>query len=225
MVGAGMTGLLSLPDPRHAWVRTVPFRHVILLAMPDSSAAAIAAEFPAPDDGRWHTFAGEMEEGKQEGSADIAGPYVAAIHDEYAVRLTAWLRIAFQIPDLIPDPFRVGSGIHQTGPGGRLALHTDFNVHPDNPNMIRAVNVILFLTDTKGHGQFVLRNGRTGTAAAVNPAPGLLVAFECSDDGYHGHPVPMGDDAPLRRSIPGYWYRPPRPGEEIEPHSTRFLGA
>lgn len=215
--------LLNLPDPRHVWVRTVPFRHIALLVMPDWTASTIAAEFPAPDAPGWHTFGGPLEYGKQEGTADIAGPYVAKIHAEYETRMTYWLRHVFEIPDLTADPFRVGSGIHQTGPGGRLALHTDFNVHPDNPTMIRAVNAILFLTDTHGEGKFMLRNPRTGTDAEINPTPGCLVAFECSDEGFHGHPVPMAEGAPLRRTIPGYWYRPPREGEEIEAHSTRFL--
>src|SRR5690349_17071234 len=43
-------------------------------------ADAAAAEFPPPDDSGWHTFSGELEEGKQEGRADIAGDAVADLH-------------------------------------------------------------------------------------------------------------------------------------------------
>jgi hypothetical protein len=34
------------------------------------------------------------------------------------------------IHGLIPDPWYVGGGLHESMPGGRLAVHTDYNVHP-----------------------------------------------------------------------------------------------
>lgn len=217
--------LLSLPDPRHAWLRTFPFRHLRVPVMDRKVAAAIADEFPPPSSSDWYTFHnGPHEDGKQEGQAFIAGPLVAEVHREYERLVTPWLATVFGFPDLLPDPEQTGGGIHQSGPGARLGLHTDFNVHP-SAFVLRAVNVILFLTDTYGQGQLVLRNADTDDETYVNPTPGELVAFECVSYGYHGHPIPMGADAPLRKTIPGYWYRPPREGETIMPRSTEFLDA
>ena len=48
------------------------------------------------------------------------------------------------IHDLIPDPHYRGSGIHQTIPGGRLDIHTDFNQY-NRYNLRRRVNVFLYL--------------------------------------------------------------------------------
>src|SRR5579859_1087415 len=37
------------------------------------------------------------------------------------------------IPNLHPDPTLYGAGIHVTDPGGYLATHLDFALHPANP--------------------------------------------------------------------------------------------
>ncbi len=229
---------LDLPNPgdaRNWWWTAKPFPYVVLDGVLDhETAATCAAEFPPADSTAWHTFTGPLEEGKQEGAAAVAGPTVAALHDDLASDdFVNWLRFLTGVQDLIPDPDRVGGGIHQCGPGGRLGLHVDFNLHPRQRELVRAVNLILFVGD---HDRWDRRWGgllELGDAAAgpsmtwrreVFPMPGTLVIFEASDTSWHGHPVPMSADCPvLRRSIPAYYYRRVRAGEQIEAHSTIFL--
>lgn len=208
-----------------------PFRHWTVtdfLRHDNWVVRAIADEFPPPDDPGWHTFTGPLEQGKQEGSAEIAGPLVAAVHDQLArLEFVDALRALTGIPDLVADPDRVGGGIHQSGPGARLGMHVDFNLHPTRPRLVRAINVILFLddgtTDDVNDGGWLWMERPGGSGKIIRPRAGLLVVFEANDDNYHGHPIPLADDAPLRRSIPAYYYRPVRDGETIEAHSTRFL--
>lgn len=212
-------------------IRTEPLRSGAIprvaawIALSPADAETAAAEFPPPESYNWHTFRnGPLEDGKQEGSAAIAGSAVAEILEDFDEILTPFLADLFEIPDLQPDPHRTGAGIHQSGPAARLGMHVDFNVHPQDPGLIRAVNAILFLTETHGAGRLRIADNE-GELVSFAPQPGLLVAFRCADDLWHGHPEPMPEGAPLRKTIPGYWFRPRREGEEIEAHSTRFREA
>lgn len=215
--------ILSLP-PLEAFAISKPPRVIAWMALTPSDAARAALEFPPPDSSDWHTFRnGPLEDGKQEGSAAIAGPVVAEILEEFDSRLTPYLSEIFELP-LQPDPHRTGAGLHQSGPGARLGMHIDFNVHPQDPELIRAVNAILFLTDTLGAGALLL-DGVQPQTTRFRPTPGMLVAFACSDEIWHGHPEPMREGSPLRKTIPGYWFRPRREGEQIAAHSTIFRDA
>jgi hypothetical protein len=219
---------MRLPDPEElapTFERAFPFPHLVLdgIFEPEQISAA-AREFPPPEATCWHTFRGPLEEGKQEASADAAGFHVARIHRQLASRwFLDWLsRIARR--HLLADPLRTGGGIHQSGPGARLGLHTDFNVHPERPGLVRAVNVLLFLSHVPPSRGGRLRLGIEGDRAVI-PRAGRLVVFEASDDSWHGHPEPLAPDAPLRLSIPAYYYRRLEPGETVEAHSTRFWEA
>lgn len=244
--------ILLKPDPaaeRRRWLTSDPFPHVVLSnCIYPEEAAGIAAEFPDLADPRWKTYSGPLEHGKQEGDASIAGPLVADVHDYLASdEFVDWLRRVSGIPDLTADPTRLGGGIHQCGLGGLLGMHVDFNVHPDRPDLVRAVNVILFVGNRDDLWRYEERHGiienvygwrpawggylslgTRGPGPDVMPEPGTLVVFEASDTSWHGHPVPMqpdpttGHEPPVRRSIPAYYYRPVRPDETVEAHSTRF---
>lgn len=230
--------MLRLPSAdfaRRRWADAKPFPHLVYEnALWPEDSTAIGAEFPPPDSGDWHTFTGPLEAGKQEADAHVAGPEVARLHAELASDgFVAWLSQVSGVPDLVADPARKGGGIHQCAPGGRLGVHTDFNLHPDEPSLLRAVNVIVFVGSTfawrrewEGH-LYLGRPDRylegSELRDPVAPEGGTFVAFEASDTSWHGHPFPMADDAPLRRSVPAYYYRPLAPDEHVKAHSTVFL--
>ena len=142
-----------------------------------TAALDIGREFPPPDDPGWHTFDGPLEQGKQEGRAEIAGPLTQTVHEELAsdefVRLLE-SALGFNEGDLIADPDMVGSGIHQCMADGRLGLHVDFNTHPTNPQLVRAANVILFVSElglgAADPGALVMRIGEV--ELGIQPAPG-----------------------------------------------------
>lgn len=234
LLNAHRLNLPTITEARRQWEesRDRPFPHLIAHdVIPDAVAELIGDEFPDPTSTGWHTFTGLLEEGKQEGTAAIAGLAVAVIHDWLADdAFIAWLRAVTGIADLIADPDRVGGGIHQSGPDARLGRHVDFNLHPRRPDLVRAVNLILFVGDHErwdrdwgGLLELGNLNGPLRYIREVSPMPGTLVIFESTDTSWHGHPVPMTADAPLRKSIPAYYYRPIRDGEQIGAHSTRFM--
>lgn len=221
----------------HTWAASAgrPFRHLIWPgALTPLVANLCGDEYPAPDSGAWHTFTGELEAGKQEGVAAIAGRNIAALHHTLNGPLFMdWLRRMTGITNLVPDPDRVGGGIHQSGPGARLGLHVDFNLHPTRHYLVRAVNLIVFVGDphawlmeravSQWGGLLELGAPNDPDRLEVIPMPCDMVIFEAADDSWHGHPVPLAADAPLRKSVPAYYYRPIRDGEIIEGRSTRFL--
>lgn len=183
-------------------------------------------EFPSWQSSAWHTFAGPREQGKQEGSASIAGPLTEQLHHSLSgAGVVRWLAGIFHQPTLCADPERIGGGVHQIAPGGRLALHQDFNVHPLRPDLVRSVNVILFVSEPgisdRDPGALVLYDGNQHVRIA--PEPGTLVAFSAEARTWHGHPEPLRDDQPRRRSIPAYYYRPIRQLETVVARSTTWL--
>lgn len=196
----------------------------------DFTAQQAGSEFPPYDDPRWHTFTGPLEEGKQEGKAEIAGRFVAQIHADLADRRfidAVGEALGYKPGELLPDPDRVGGGIHQCAPGGRLGLHIDFNIHPTDPNLLRAVNVIVFLSEwglgAGDNGALVMRV--CDQDIRISPSPGLLIAWRAEDDIFHGHPEPFPETAPRRRSIAVYYYRRITDDEraQIQSRSTTFL--
>lgn len=210
-----------------------PFRHIVIPnALTVEAARACGDEYPPADSRAWHTFTGELEAGKQEAVAAVAGPNVGSLHEALASRLfIEWLRLTTGIGDLIADPDKVGGGIHQSGPGARLGLHVDFNLHPTRHYLIRAVNLIVFVgaqfwsVDRALRWGGMLELGRPSDVDRVEVAPvaGDMVVFEATDQSWHGHPRPMEPEAPLRKSLPAYYYRPLADGEQVEGRSTRFL--
>ena len=86
------------------------------------------------------------------------------------------------ISGLKPDPLLWGGGIHITEPGGYLAMHEDFNVLPTSyrspVQMLRAVNLILFLSD----GAALQADN-----VSIQPKPGRAVLFT-TNGCVHGHP-------------------------------------
>ena len=50
----------------------------------------------------------------------------------------------FKLTGLVSDPLMQGGGMHQSGTGGYLKIHSDFNVHPQL-NLNRRLNLLLYL--------------------------------------------------------------------------------
>jgi hypothetical protein len=130
------------------------------------------------------------------------------------------------IPNLLADEQLVGGGMHQTGPGGRLDVHVDFNFIQDR-KLHRRLNLLLYLNPIweeawGGHIQLWdkdVKNCRNSFAPRLN----RCVIFETSDISFHGV-VPVTAEAPYPRiSFATYYYTleaPPNWDGKL--HSTIF---
>lgn len=122
------------------------------------------------------------------------------------------------ISDLLPDPSLLGGGIHKTVSGGHLAVHADFNIHPEL-GLHRRVNLLLFLNpywlDEWGGHLELWDQSMTQCCKKILPILNRAVIFKITDDAYHGHPDPLKcPDNFARYSLAFYYYTKDRPENE-----------
>lgn len=125
------------------------------------------------------------------------------------------------IKGLQNDPDFSGGGIHRISKGGRLSIHSDFNLHPLNDKH-RRLNAILYLNKDwipryNGEFEFWTSDMMTRTQT-IPPIFNRMVIFRITDTAFHGHPIPWeGPDGKERLSMALYYYTDDRPEEEKSP--------
>lgn len=130
---------------------------------------------------------------------------------------------------LVPDPYLMGGGYHETKRNGFLKLHIDFSKHYKT-NLDRRVNVILFLNKNwqpNYGGNLVL--GSDERKVEIEPFFNRLAIFNTTPNSIHGQPDPVTCPEDMsRKSIALYYYSNGRPESEknrlILDHSTQFVG-
>jgi hypothetical protein len=217
-----MTHLTTLGAEHAAqFAAASPFPHLVVDGMwPEILLASIDAEFPAAGDPRWITYPDEKERGKKAGDARMWGPATRGFFDAArGPEACRMLELLTGIGPLTADD--IGGGMHETGEGGRLAAHVDFNVHPSLP-LERRINMLVFLSrdwDPAWGGTLYLGEQQE---VAVVPAWNRTVIFATGETSWHGHPEPVVGDH-LRRSLACYYYAPLR-AETADAHTTVWAG-
>jgi len=129
------------------------------------------------------------------------------------------------IPNLIPDPYYKGAGIHRTETGGYLGIHADFN-HHKQMNLERRLNILIYLNPgwkPEYGGAFEIWTKDMNTRVAqFPPYMNRMCCFSTSSESYHGNPEPVNhpDNQP-RLSIALYYYTPTWDDSHVA-HSTLF---
>jgi len=123
-------------------------------------------------------------------------PQLEAVSPTFAVLRQELLSPRFQRfietlcgEELILDASFFGGGLYQSGNGGFLDMHTDFNTHPSHPTWLRRLNFFLYLTkDWKVDygGSLRLRSGREGTEIVIPPLFNRCVIMASNHTTYHG---------------------------------------
>jgi hypothetical protein len=193
-----------------------PFPHVVLEWWFDRKLLEqVADEFPPFTDRRWRPYR-KAEEVKYEGGASMWGFGACEYFDLLECR-TPELSEMFAIPNLSME--LVGGGYHLIPPGGRLAMHADFNRSPDT-GLYRRLNVLTYLNPDWDESGGVLKLGADQRVEVV-PEMGRTVIFATSAESWHGHPEPTV--ARWRKSIAAYFFSPePAPGY-VADNSTVWL--
>lgn len=128
---------------------------------------------------------------------------------------------------LIPDPYLFGGGLHETGDGGKLSIHADYNKHFIY-KLNRRLNLLIYLNkDWQEHygGALELWDREvTECVRRIEPHFNRTVIFTTSSTSFHGHPDPMNlPPGVTRRSMAFYYFSNGTPdlGEvEVNEHST-----
>jgi hypothetical protein len=201
-----------------------PFPHMSINGLFDPNVLrTINNEFLIPQAMSSH-FTGAAEGGKfAESDITKMGPVTSRFLRECNSQpfLDA-LSIITGVDNLIADPALVGGGLHQTVRGGRLKVHSDFNVDVTH-RFVRKLNLLIYLNDgwqeEWGGALELWDKDMTRAVVKVPPVLGQVAMFTCSDISYHGLPDPI--DCPegvTRRSLALYYYVDE--GSIPEPRST-----
>jgi Rps23 Pro-64 3,4-dihydroxylase Tpa1-like proline 4-hydroxylase len=207
-----------------------PFPHIYFDDfLPLEAAEAALRDFPEPRQAKWSKFDSPYE---KKLAFDAVERLPMGVRDVlYFMNsrpMLEFLEILTGINGVVPDPYYLGGGLHQIKPGGRLAVHADFNHHP-RLNLERRINLLIYLNkDWKEEygGHFELWN-RDMTAAEQKLLPifNRCAIFTTTSVSYHGHPNPLSCPPDrTRKSLATYYYSNGRPEEELrDEHSTLFV--
>lgn len=126
------------------------------------------------------------------------------------------------VSGLVPDPHFRGGGLHRIQPGGHLAIHSDFNIHPVL-KLKRKLNLLVYLNEKwepewNGALEF-WDHCMNERVAEVQPIFNRAVLFDTSTGNHHGHPDPIA--GPKERWSLATYYYVANLENEI-PHSTLY---
>lgn len=197
---------------------TDPFPYAVIDGMwDDTFLHACKEEFPSYGDPRWITYNAPEEFGKKAGASNMWGPLTHSFFNEVrGSEFVSLMEKSTEISPLTADD--VGGGMHMTGPGGRLEMHIDFNVHPTLP-LERRINLLVFLNDNWDCANGGCLHLGGNKEVTVKPLFNRTVLFECGDTSFHGHPEAIEGEH-YRRSLACYFYAPLRDGVLEKAHTT-----
>lgn len=130
------------------------------------------------------------------------------------------------IPDLLADDKLDGGGMHQTGPGGRLDVHVDFNILEDR-GWHRRLNILVYLNpgwqeDWGGRIELWDKDVKKCWHSYA-PILNRCVVFETSETSYHGVTPLSAPPGVSRKSFAAYYYTKEPPAHwDGRTHSTVF---
>jgi hypothetical protein len=123
-----------------------PFPHIYFDDfLPVEAAEAALRDFPEPRQVKWSEFNNPNE---KKLAFDAVEKLPVSVRDVlYFLNsrpMVEFLEILTGVKGVIPDPYFAGGGLHQIKPGGKLAVHADFN-HHDRLNLDRRLNVLIYM--------------------------------------------------------------------------------
>jgi hypothetical protein len=174
----------------------------------EGTADQLLAEFPAPDampKSRDYMFGDKRELS----SVAEQGPTSKAFYDALLGEQFQQFICTLTGKELFVDPAFHGGGFHQSGDGGFLNTHVDFNMHPLHPDWLRTLNILLYLNkDWKDEydGRLMIKSAPDAEPVGIKPLfnRGLLMLTD--DHTFHGFDKMSLPPGVTRKSIATYAY-------------------
>ena len=189
-----------------------PFPHIVIDNFCSPAILDNCLEqFPPAPDPESETFHRSQERAKTSFNPDYLENEARSFFYSLNSRpFLSFLENVTGIQGLIPDPYYLGGGFHQTNEGGHLSVHADFNWHT-KLNLERRINLLIYLNkdwDDEFGGELELWDKKmTACQKSVSPLFNRCVIFRTTADSYHGHPAPVRHPrGAARRSIAMYYY-------------------
>lgn len=208
-----------------------PFPHMMIDGFLDPDfAREVVAAYPSFDaaakDGRVFRSVNEKLKLQMPDASKFPEP-VRRLHEVLASpAFLADLEHVTGIANLLADPDLVGGGIHMTGPGGRLDVHVDFNIH-ETTGWHRRLNILVYLNEgwQQGWGGEVeLWDEHVKRCwHSFSPVMNRCVLFRTDEKSFHGVQPLRAPEGVVRKSFAAYYYtKEPPPGWDGKAHSTVF---
>lgn len=206
---------------RERFAAARPFPHAVFDGfLPADVSHRLVAEFPGPEAIRWASrdFDATTQTRKLSCSDETQfAPFLRHLVGQLLSHtFVRFLEQLTGVTGIITDPSHNECGLHSTGPGGKLAVHTDLNRHPVPGRLHQHLNVLLYLNEDwreEYGGHLELWDPALEAARQrILPVANRMVVFETGQDSFHGHPQPLACPADRRRnSIALYYYTLDRP--------------
>lgn len=188
-----------------------PFPHICLDDfIPCEILKEISKSFPKDDDGLSFSRSQEMLKTQfhpEKIDNNISRNFIYSLNSEPFISFLSELT---GINGIIPDPYFVGGGIHETKRGGCLGIHADFNNHKIM-NVRRRLNLLIYLNENWqsdfGGDLELWSKDMKKCEKKISPIIGRCVIFNTDLDSMHGHPDPLNcPEENSRKSIALYYY-------------------
>jgi Rps23 Pro-64 3,4-dihydroxylase Tpa1-like proline 4-hydroxylase len=209
-----------------------PCPHILLKDFLDFEVAQdMATQFPQATSDAWTQYKHANENKLGMPKREMFPAPIRAVTDELnSPEFVAWVSELTGIPNLMPDPMLEGGGLHQSGPGGYLNVHTDFSMHHFHTHWHRRVNLILYLNpewQEEWGGALELWERKDGKmarcAAKYPPLLNHALIFTTDERSLHGFPDPLTcPKGESRKSLALYYYTLER-GKKVTSHSTDYF--
>jgi hypothetical protein len=219
----------ALPVLAKRYRENHPCPHIHLADFLDSPTALVMAEeFPTHSSQAWTHYKHTNENKLGMPKRDLFPPTLGAVTDELnSPEFVAWLSELTGIPSLIADPMLEGGGLHQSGPGGYLNVHTDFSMHHFHSHWHRRVNLILYLNPgwrEEWGGSIELWESKMARCGArYSPLLNHALIFTTDERSLHGFPDPLTcPQGTSRKSLALYYYTVEQ-DKKFAVHSTDYF--
>ena len=223
----------ALPALARQYRDNKPCPHILLKDfLGPHLALAMAGEFPQATSDAWTQYKHANENKLGMPKRELFPPTIGAVADELnSPEFTQWVSELTGIPNLIADPMLEGGGLHQSGQGGYLNVHTDFSMHHFHATWHRRVNLILYLNpgwreEWGGAIELWERSAEKKMVRCAAKYPPLLnhaLIFTTDERSLHGFPDPLTcPEGESRKSLALYYYTD-EPDRKFTGHSTDYF--
>jgi Rps23 Pro-64 3,4-dihydroxylase Tpa1-like proline 4-hydroxylase len=213
----------NLKTHANSFANATPFPHLVIDDwLPEAWANTIAADFPDGNAVKWNVHGSgansddKLVSGTKLQYSDVNTMPFSLRAYFYAVNSPRFIKYLSEISGqehIITDPFLSECGMHSTGRGGRLMIHSDINRYPVPGITQQYLNAIyycnkIWLNSWGGELEFWDKNAKQ-CVKKIEPRFNRLVIFLTDRYSYHGHPHPLTCPDNIRRnSLATYYYIP-----------------
>lgn len=212
----------QLPNLLRQFRESQPYPHVHLERFLDEGVAAqMAREFPGLATDAWTRYKHPNENKLGLAKRSLFPPLLGEVVDELnSPEFVNWLSQLTGIPGLVSDDMLEGGGLHQSGTGGFLNVHTDFSNHHYHKHWRRQVNLILYLNpnwhEEWGGALELWDRDMRHCVVKVPPLFNEALIFRTDEISYHGFPDPLRCPAGESRKSLALYYYTVEAGDNVE---------